>query len=70
MVSKKRPDVQIEHPAHFLALDPDIERIQRIVLASPRSESVRESQKVLFPNVVENRPNRVLYDFVFQRRDA
>ena len=39
------------------------------MLASPRPETVRESQKVLFPDVVENRPYRVLYDFVFQRRD-
>jgi hypothetical protein len=39
------------------------------VLISPRSESVREALKVLFPDLVENPPYRVLYDFIFQRRD-
>jgi len=63
---EKRTDVQIERRVYFLALDSDI---QRILLAAPRPETIREAQKVLFPDLVENRPCRVLYDFVFQRRD-
>ena len=66
---EKRPDVQVEHPVHFLAHNPDVQRIQCIMLAAPRPEPVREAQKVLFPDLVENRPYRVLYDFIFQRRD-
>jgi hypothetical protein len=32
------------------------------MLAPPWSESIRDSQKVLFPDLVENRPYRVLDD--------
>ena len=66
---EKCSDVQIEHPVHFPARDPDVERVQRIVLAPPWPESIRESSKVLFPNLVEDRPYRVLDDFILQRRD-
>src|SRR6266487_2181610 len=40
------------------------------MLTASRPESVRETQKVLFPDLVENPPYRVLHYFVFQRRDS
>ena len=40
------------------------------MLTAPRPESVAEALKVLFPDLVENRPYRVLDDFVLQRRDS
>src|SRR5258707_2859379 len=40
------------------------------MLFAPRPEPVRETQKVLFPDLVENCPYRVLDHFVFQRRDS
>ena len=64
------PDVKIQHPVHFLARDADVERVQRLMLAAPRPKTIRKSQKVLLPDLVENRPNRVLDHFVFQRRDS
>jgi len=67
---QKGSNIKIKHPVHLLPLDPDIQRVQRIVLAPPWSESIRESQKVLFPDLVENRPYRVLDDFILQRRDS
>src|SRR5260221_12475117 len=39
------------------------------MLTAPWPEPVREAQKVLFPDLVENPPYRVLNDFVLQRRD-
>jgi hypothetical protein len=39
------------------------------LLAAPFPEPVRKAFKVLFPDLVENCPYRVLCDFVFQRRD-
>ena len=36
--------------------DPDVQRVQCIVLAAPRPESIRKTQKVLFPDLVENCP--------------
>ena len=44
----KLPDVGIEHPVHFPRSDPNRQRIQRLVRAAPRSESIRKSQEVLF----------------------
>jgi len=67
---EKRPDVKVENPAHLLSGNPDVERVQRIVLASPWSEPIRKAQEILFPNLVENCPYRVLDDFVLQRRDS
>ena len=64
------PDVKIQHPVHFLARDSDVERVQRLVLAAPRPKTIRKTQKVLLPNLIEDRPYRVLDHFVFQRRDS
>src|SRR6516162_6353856 len=66
---EKCSDVNIKHPVHFPARDSDVERVQCIVLATPRPKPIRKTQKVLLPDVVENRPYRVLDDLVFQRRD-
>src|ERR1700688_4095037 len=38
-------DVQIEHPVHMLRQQPRIERIQRIMLAASRTESIRKTEK-------------------------
>ena len=67
---EKRPNVKIQHPVHPLTCDSDVERVQRIVLAAPWPEAIREAQEVLFPDLVENRPYRVLDDFVLQRRNS
>src|SRR5712692_3951906 len=67
---EERSDVQVEHPVHFLARDPGVEGIQRVVLAAPRPEPIREAQKVLFPHAVENRPDGMLDDLILQRCDA
>src|ERR1039457_5090052 len=40
------------------------------MLAAFRPEPVRKTQKVLFPNLVENCPYRSLGNLVFQRRDS
>jgi hypothetical protein len=45
---EKAANVHIEHPVHFLRQQSGVERIQRITLALPRPESVRETQKVGF----------------------
>ena len=54
---------------NILTCNPDVERIQRIVLAPPWPETIRKTQKILFPNLVEDCPYRVLDDFILQRRD-
>ena len=67
---EKRPDVKVEHPVHLLSGNPDVERVPRLVRASPWPVPIRKAQEILFPHLVENCPYRVLDDFVLQRRDS
>src|SRR6202158_4988015 len=67
---EKAFDVQIEHPVHFSRQQSRIERIQRLMLASPWPEPVRKSKKVRFVDSVQHLDRRALDDFVFQRRDS
>jgi hypothetical protein len=41
---EERPDVGVEYEVHFLAADPDDQRVQRIVLAAFRPEPIRVSR--------------------------
>src|SRR6266436_3136830 len=61
-------DVQIEHPVHFSRQQSRIERIQRLMLAAPGSEPIREAQKIRFINGVQHLDRRTLDDLIFQRR--
>src|SRR3981189_3195348 len=54
---------------HLLALDPDNQRIHRIMRAAPGSESVREPEEVFLVDRVEHRSCRPLDDLVFQGRN-
>jgi len=63
-------NVGIQHPIHLLPRDPDPQRIQRIMRATPRSKSIREPQKILFINLTEDPAHRMLNDFVLQGRYA
>ena len=63
---EERSDVGVQYPVHLRALDPDNERIQRVVRAAPGSESVREPEEVLLVDRVEHRGRRPLDDLVLQ----
>jgi len=63
---EERSDVGVQYPVHLRALDPDNERIQRIVRAAPGSESVREPEEVFLVDRVEHRNSRPLDDLVLQ----
>jgi hypothetical protein len=65
---EKPPDVRIEHPAHLPRRDPHRERIERIVRAPTRSESVREAEEFLLVNGVQHLPDGPLDDLVLQSR--
>ncbi|MCY1297061.1 hypothetical protein D9M70_464850 [compost metagenome] len=64
---KERRDVRIQYPVHLLALERDRQRIQRIVLATPRPKPIRESQEVFFIDRIQNGNDCLLYDLVLQR---
>jgi hypothetical protein len=53
----------------FLAMDSDAERIQRIMRATPRPESVREPEEVFLVDRIQQRDQRSLDNFVFESGD-
>ena len=59
-------DVGVQYPVHLRALDPDHERIQRVVRAASGSESIREPEEVFLVDRVEHRNSRPLDDLVLQ----
>jgi hypothetical protein len=63
-------DVGIDDPVHFLRQQPDIERIQAVMLATSRPVSVRETEKLRFVDGVENQDRRILDDLLFQHRHS
>src|SRR5467141_1597753 len=67
---EKAFDVQIEHPVHFPRQQSRVQRIQRLMLASPWPEPVRKPEKVRFVDSVQHLDRRALDEFVFQRRDS
>src|SRR5262249_2866729 len=68
--TEKAANVHIEHPVHLSRQQARVERIQRLMLAAPWPEPVRESQKVGFVDGVQHLDRRALNDFVFQRRNS
>src|ERR1051325_8925714 len=63
-------NVCVQHPVHLLPLDPDHQRIQRLMLAASRPGALRESPKVLLINLAENSDYGLLNDLVLQGRNA
>jgi hypothetical protein len=59
-------NVRVEHPVHFLPHDTHPERIQRLMLVPPRTESIREPQKILLINRIEDFHHSLLNDLVIQ----
>src|SRR4029077_9149722 len=60
--------INIEHPVHFSRQQSRVERIQRLMLASPGPEPIRKAQEVGLVDSVQHFDRRTLDDFVFQRR--
>ena len=62
-------DIGIQNPVHLLRHDSRRERVQRVMRAAPRPETIRETGEVLFINLIENLDHSLLHDLVFQCRD-
>src|SRR5271156_4505907 len=70
MASKKALDIRVQHPVHLLPVNPGVESVQRIVLAAPRSEPVREAEKILLVDGLQNIHDSLLDDLVLQTQNA
>ena len=68
-VIEKALDVRVQYVVHLLLQQRIRQRIQRIMLATPRAKPIRESQKVFLVNLVEDGDHGLLDDLVFQSRD-
>lgn len=66
---EERSDIGVENEVHPPADDADHQRVQRIVLAAPWPEPVREPEEVLLVDRAQHRGRRPLDDLVFERGD-
>src|SRR4029077_15711414 len=66
---KERPDVGVDDVAHLLAVNPNTERIQRVMRAAPGPESIREPEEVFLVDRVQQRDRRPLDNLVLQGCD-
>src|SRR5215472_11632273 len=69
-VIEKAFNVGVKHVVHFLLQERIRQRIQRIMLATPRAETIRESEKVFLVNLIEDSNHGLLDDLVFQCRNS
>ncbi len=53
-IVEKASDVSVQNEVHLLLQERVRQRIQRIVLAAPRAKSIRETEKILFVNLIED----------------
>lgn len=67
---EERPDVGVEDPVHRPLGDLEGERVQRIVLGTPRTEPVGKAEKIRLVDRVQHLHQRPLDDLVLERRDA
>jgi len=53
-VIEKAPDVRVQNVVHLLLQERARQRIQRVMLAPPRAETIRETQKVFLIDLIED----------------
>src|ERR1700730_17093091 len=66
---EERPDVGVEYEVHLPAADPDDQRVQRVMLAAPWPEPVREPEEIFLVDRAQHCCRGPLADVVLQRRD-
>jgi hypothetical protein len=66
---EERSNIGVQYETHFLAADPDVKCVQRIVLAAPGSKPIREPEEIRLVDLVQHRRHRSLDDLVFEGGD-
>src|SRR5215472_10967349 len=69
-VVEKAADVSVQNVVHLPLQERVRQRIQRVVLAAPRAKTIREAEKVLFIDLIEDGGHGVLDELVFQGRNS
>ena len=67
-VIEETPDIGVQYPAHFLRYDARRQSVERVVRSPPRAEPIRNTDKVLFIDLLEDGCHSLLHDLVFQCR--
>jgi hypothetical protein len=62
------PNVGIQHPAYLSRHDPCHQSVQRIMGTAPRSESIRETEKICLVDAIQYLYQRPLDDLVLKNR--
>src|SRR5437764_1004752 len=68
-VVEKGLQVHVEHPVHFLPLQPHVQRVQRLMGLTSRTKPIGIASKVFLVYLIEDRHHGLLNDFVLQRRN-
>src|SRR5258708_17291650 len=63
-------NIGVQNVVHLPAVDPDMERIQRIVLAAARAESIAEPEEFLLVDRIQQRSGGPLDKFVLRAATA
>src|SRR5437879_605955 len=63
-------NIGVQNVVHLSAVDPDVERIQRIVLAAARAESIAEPEEFLLVDRIQQRSGGPLDNFVLKGGDC
>jgi len=69
-VIEESRDVGVQDEAHFPPFDSDMERVQRIMLATSRPEAVAEAKEVFLIDLIQHRCGCPLDQFVFEGRNG
>src|SRR5437899_6885512 len=69
-VIEESPNVGIKHVVHLLLQERVRQRIQRLMLAAPRTKPIREAAKVFLVNLVEDGNYGMLDNLVFHSRNS
>src|SRR5208283_2601997 len=69
-VVKEPSDIGVQNVVHLLLQERVRQRIQRLMLAASRTKTIREAEKVLFVDLVEDGDHGLLDDLVFQSRNS
>jgi len=63
-------NIGVQNVVHLSAVDPDMERVQRIVLAAARAESIAEPEEFLLVDRIQQRSGGPLDNLVLKGGDC